>query len=1260
MSKVNQIQQALLEMSGGEFQKLADAYLTEKGFGRINAIGSVVAANKVKAGTPDTLVATPEKKYVFAEHTTQKAGLLGKMKEDLDKCFDESKTGIPVAKIDRVVFCFTEELNAKEENELAEACQEKDVNLDLFGIDALTFDLYSKYPALARDFLGIPIDTGQIVPPEKFVSLYNKNKLATRLDLGFHFREEELSRLLDALGEKRLIFLSGRAGVGKSRLALETCRRFSKSHPEYRVWCVFGRNRDLWEDLKAQFMKPGHFLILVDDANRVSRFEYIVDLLQYQRDDQQIKVVATVRDYALTKVQEAARPLPGRSEMVLEPLANDQIKELIADEYGIINQHYLERIVDVAQGNPRLAVMAAEVTKGASLNTIHDVSGLYDNYFSSIRKDLTSEGMNPVSPDLLRVAAIVSFFKAVDRTSKEMMANIEKAFDISPAMFWEAADRLHDMEILDMHEDEVVRVSDQVLGTYLYYLAVFEESLLDFSAFLFHFFPGMKRRLIDSINPVLNAFNSERIIEAMRPHVNRVWSELEEAGDEGDLFHLLDVFWFTKKTDTLLWVRDRIKGLDPKAVEIADISFTKGSNTPPSPSALSVLKSYAFAEEGEIRIALDLLLDYLNKRPAETSLILRILIDDYGFRPNSHVRGFEVQRHVVDKVWERAEERNILFSRVFLTVARHYLGTHFENHVMKDPRMIQISRFDLPATENLKVLRERIWQRLFTLYEQEDLREDVLEIVHDYSTSPFKVTDSEVVKADAEHLLPFLKSVLTSNSYWHCTVLQDHLDLLEKHGGEVPEGLRDKFRNDTYALAEILFPERGERRELGLSYEEYEQYKRDKLKNYTGDYTFDDYVCFLERCLELREALDEGQNDFPIQRGVEKALLLLADRNADLYSRVLAHYLRCGDQLQLNGYSLVDKLVEEHGLDGALPFLRTPQYPTKTRWLFHVHEVLPVNDVEEEVLVHLYDLYGVAEQANLPHTFDYLLKYLPLDERVVARVVARILEKAENDSGFAYVLKMLFNPHTEVAQRLLDLFAEDLAVLKQAYLVVEGTQDHGDYKGQVFNQILDLDPDFVIEYIQWKYKKAKDRAPSSHDDQRDYSFIWARPDHQTLMDQVVESIYSHEQERVYISINTYLKTFFQPSRNRRVKGKERERQDTYLLRLINERSEDAEFMEYLFRLIAQFSPQRRRRFVERFVQRNQSIEAFKRLQLEPTSWSSSGSWVPILQGRVEYLESLLPMMDTVDLLPHKQYIKRYIQDLRGRIEQEKKNDFIRD
>jgi hypothetical protein len=106
MSKINQIQQAIFEMSGGEFQKLADQYLVEKGFVSVNFIGSVVGSNKVRKGTPDTLIALPNGNYIFAEHNTQNSDVFSKLKSDLSKCFEEKKTGVPIERIERVVFCF--------------------------------------------------------------------------------------------------------------------------------------------------------------------------------------------------------------------------------------------------------------------------------------------------------------------------------------------------------------------------------------------------------------------------------------------------------------------------------------------------------------------------------------------------------------------------------------------------------------------------------------------------------------------------------------------------------------------------------------------------------------------------------------------------------------------------------------------------------------------------------------------------------------------------------------------------------------------------------------------------------------------------------------------------------------------------------------------------------------------------------------------------------------------------------------------------
>lgn len=108
MSKINQIQNELRQQSGEKFQKLADAYLHKKGYEQINPIGSVIGADKVRKGTPDTLVPLPNGKYVFAEYAavndTKKGAVYEKLKGDLDKCFDEVKTKISVKKIQEIVF----------------------------------------------------------------------------------------------------------------------------------------------------------------------------------------------------------------------------------------------------------------------------------------------------------------------------------------------------------------------------------------------------------------------------------------------------------------------------------------------------------------------------------------------------------------------------------------------------------------------------------------------------------------------------------------------------------------------------------------------------------------------------------------------------------------------------------------------------------------------------------------------------------------------------------------------------------------------------------------------------------------------------------------------------------------------------------------------------------------------------------------------------------------------------------------------------
>jgi hypothetical protein len=177
-----------------------------------------------------------------------------------------------------------------------------------------------------------------------------------------------------------------------------------------------------------------------------------------------------------------------------------------------------------------------------------------------------------------------------------------------------------------------------------------------------------------------------------------------------------------------------------------------------------------------------------------------------------------------------------------------------------------------------------------------------------------------------------------------------------------------------------------------------------------------------------------------------------------------------------------------------------------------------------------------------------------------------------------------------------------------------------------------------------------------YDDTRDYAFIWLRNDGEDLMVRVAERIYEAERKHGPF-IATYLKTFFILQKDG-ICEDIRTKQDRFLKRLIEIRCSEPDFMNFIFGLITLFSPEKRRQFIAVFLECNKNFEIFQRLPLEPNSWGWSGSAVPMLQNRMEYLNSLLSLLNTVDLLQHKQYVERLVQGLQTQIEYEKKKDFM--
>lgn len=193
MARLNQIKSKLLEMEGGVFQRLCDDWLHRQGYENIYSTGMMDATNRVKKGTPDSLFILENGRYVCAEYSVQDERLFNKLQNDVLKCLDEEKTGIPNERIDEIIICYLGKLSAREIEDLQQICRDQNIQLIPYGLDAIAHSIQNTYPILATEYLDMDLDTGQILSIDDFVARYSHNKLTTSIDNDILFQDELMS-----------------------------------------------------------------------------------------------------------------------------------------------------------------------------------------------------------------------------------------------------------------------------------------------------------------------------------------------------------------------------------------------------------------------------------------------------------------------------------------------------------------------------------------------------------------------------------------------------------------------------------------------------------------------------------------------------------------------------------------------------------------------------------------------------------------------------------------------------------------------------------------------------------------------------------------------------------------------------------------------------------------------------------------------------------------------------------------------------------
>jgi len=1073
------IEQKLIAIDPAGFQNLCDAYLIlrENEYSSLNRTGSQLGKQKTILGTPDSFVRLSENKLAYIEYTTQADSKVAKIIEDIDKCLDSSKTGVKRDKVYQIIICFNSRLTVEEEIQIQSHANANSIKIELIGIDTLALEIMSKYLLLSRDFLGIPIDTGQILPFDKFISEYNNNahQLSTPLDNIFLHREKELDDIHSHLQTEDLLIISGAPGVGKTKIGIESINKFIKQNQNYQAFAISKKDVDIFEDLKIQLKIDKDYILLIDDANRqLSNLTQILGVFKEIRKGK-IKIVITVRNYALSDIYRTSNDFKSHTINILKFTDEEIVKILESDTFKILNKKYQKKIVEIADGNVRLSIMGARLANEKQAEFLWgDVSDLFDSYFDKFLRDFDLFD----NQTLLKTLAIISFFFTINRENKAFIGAILELFEIDYYTFNEAIEELHKRELIEVQYNHA-RVSEQVMATYFFYKVFIKEGLLPFKTLLFNFFDDWKSRFKDSIIPANNSFGYENVISKINVTLDEY---LNKQDDDDKILNFLDLFWFYKPEDTISFFYKKTSELPEPTNPVYLTHYETNDFVYEKEQTIDFISRFYNHYTEWLNPAIELGFEYIRKKPEHLPEYVRRIKEHLLFDESDERIGFQRQVNFIDILVSNVEKEKPHYISAFFALAKTFLQHTF--HITHGGRKHTITwyNYPLPFYEVTKGIRTKVWQTLFDSYKK--YPKEVFEVIKDFKPTHHDLIP-EIMDFDLSLLIPFIESNFTPTNFKHAYFIHDMIywfDREENITNRTYQSLKQKYLTQEYSdFCKLDWNRLRDKNDFEFNdFREYDNLKTEEIRKnfiFTSENDFDKLFSAISNVLAVK------QNDYfsasqSIDIVVEENFIRNNNLGFKLLKSILENYPK-----GLNLLYRTVKMISNHSQEWCLKLWEEIENWDNENGLYW--RINFFNYVPNEYISVFYSKKLVETIERIEgYAYLYIEDYsrYNLEDKHIAKKILQIATDKIKRLG----IRITFADN--VFEKNLELFESDYELIKQLYFQqYRISNSHFDYRGNGFKQIFEKNPEFLLDFIAEFYT---DHKLSNRNTDLKVPFIW--------------------------------------------------------------------------------------------------------------------------------------------------------------------------
>lgn len=981
------------KLDGAEFQRLCTRFVGDKyALGGFTNVGMKTGSYSTVKGTPDAFWEYPDGTFLAMEaghYGSSKAAAKNKILSDIQRCIDFENTNLAVGTISNIVICYSSSLiGMKERKEIRERFPGRAI--DLVGPDGLAKAVTEDYPWIGREILNIAYKSHAVMSASDFIELHSDSSYRAPLSFELLGRETDMKAVRELLVNNQVVILEGDSGVGKTRFALDLIQEYGNEVRTTPI-VVQATKEDVSEEIMLCCRAGEHHIILVDDANELSRLSFLPGFL---RENENVKVIATVRSYASETVKREFGDAKVASYR-LARLGGEKLERVLEESLGIASPVLRKELIAQSHGNLRLAYFI----KRAYDNGIPEGTN-----FGDIVKEcysIATEWLSENEKTAIRVSSILGAHRTFDN---EDLDTLLKLVGMSLSTYKQACVRLCEKELMDSVQGvSAVSFEEQNLRDYFIY-----EGLVGSQVFSLETIWSLSRGehlLLNCVNVLLQVFPDADILDVVKQQLSIIWDK-SKAAQRKDLIKKYHTLLGTRGLRFLLSEAESMQPLEQDLHAFhRDIRQKKNSL---HVWILEPLSRYAHIS-GYRDLVLDSFISLIGNGALSAADAGWVLEEGLTLIRPSGRPAYDFEMNVFDRFLDAyTKTNNEILAICLILLAKNALKDEIEWSDTGDDRSFTLWKAIVQADDDVIEYRLHVLEALRGLCSQTSLRKDVLDVVFGYSASR-RADSNELFAITSEMVVDLFVEFVSGDDLQSLELVSRFRDRCLSYGLEdVAEKLLEKTETSAKAAFVLSLIEEGKSLEREDGYE-----SSIRISKWLTEFDWREIAeAFSGEGLHSRLGSD--------MYGFVRRYIALAQDEGTVDA--LCDLMLSSDAYPYGGNAFSESLLRRWGAEGGRKSILEASGEFQGAWL------------------QFFDEYCIGEGHILPNIEDYVCGWknfavvLPLNETLKVEAkhegfLSRYLTELKNTDGINRPMLRLCLPHDEESRNKLKPYMDDSEVL---------------------------------------------------------------------------------------------------------------------------------------------------------------------------------------------------------------------------------------